>query len=59
MDFASWSPKATAVWQEGLRIPAVKLVDGGELREEVIEMILTASRLQDEWASTSGASSPP
>ncbi|MFJ2721297.1 hydantoinase B/oxoprolinase family protein [Streptomyces sp. NPDC087437] len=34
MDFASWSPKATAVWQEGLRIPAVKLVDGGELRED-------------------------
>ncbi|WP_267895326.1 hydantoinase B/oxoprolinase family protein [Streptomyces sp. CB01373] len=45
--FASWSPKATEVWQEGLRIPAVKLVDGGELREDVIEMILTASRLPD------------
>lgn len=45
MDFASWSPKATEVWQEGLRIPAVKLVDGGELREDVLEMILTASRL--------------
>ncbi|MFK4035232.1 hydantoinase B/oxoprolinase family protein [Nonomuraea wenchangensis] len=45
MDFASWSPKATEVWQEGLRIPAVKLVDGGELREDVLEMILAASRL--------------
>ncbi|WP_323101303.1 hydantoinase B/oxoprolinase family protein [Intrasporangium sp. YIM S08009] len=45
MDFASWSPKATEVWQEGLRIPAVKLVDAGELREDVLEMILTASRL--------------
>lgn len=45
MDFASWSPKATEVWQEGLRIPAVKLVDGGELREDVLDMILTASRL--------------
>ncbi|RBY79854.1 hydantoinase B/oxoprolinase family protein [Geodermatophilus sp. TF02-6] len=45
MDFASWSPKATEVFQEGLRIPAVKLVDGGELREDVLEMILTASRL--------------
>lgn len=45
MDFASWSPKATEVWQEGLRIPAVKLVDAGELRDDVLEMILTASRL--------------
>ena len=45
MDFASWSPKATEVYQEGLRIPAVKLVDGGELREDVLEMILAASRL--------------
>lgn len=45
MDFASWSPKATEVYQEGLRIPAVKLVDGGELRDDVLEMILTASRL--------------
>ncbi|GED88574.1 hypothetical protein TNCT6_56590 [Streptomyces sp. 6-11-2] len=48
MDFASWSPEATEVRQEGLRIPAVKLVDGGELREDVLEMILTASRLPDE-----------
>lgn len=45
MDFASWSPKATEIWQEGLRIPAVKLVDGGELRDDVLEMILTATRL--------------
>lgn len=45
MDFASWSPKAKEVWQEGLRIPAVKLVDGGELREDVLDMILAATRL--------------
>lgn len=45
MDFASWSPKAKEVWQEGLRIPAVKLVDGGDLREDVLEMILAATRL--------------
>jgi N-methylhydantoinase B len=47
MDFASWSPKAREVYQEGLRIPAVKLVDGGELREDVLEMIVTASRLPE------------
>jgi N-methylhydantoinase B len=27
MDFASWSPKAREVFQEGMRIPCVKLVD--------------------------------
>ncbi|MFD1505074.1 hydantoinase B/oxoprolinase family protein [Georgenia yuyongxinii] len=45
MDFASWSPKAKEIWQEGLRIPAVTLVDRGELREDVLEMVLSASRL--------------
>jgi N-methylhydantoinase B len=45
MDFASWSPKAKDVYQEGMRIPCVKLIDQGETREDVIEMILTASRL--------------
>lgn len=45
MDFASWSPKAREVFQEGMRIPCVKLVDRGELREDVLEMITTASRL--------------
>jgi N-methylhydantoinase B len=45
MDFASWSPKARSVYQEGMRIPCVKLVDQGVLREDVLDMILTASRL--------------
>jgi N-methylhydantoinase B len=45
MDFASWCPKAKDVYQEGIRIPCVKLVDRGELREDVLEMITTASRL--------------
>ena len=45
MDFASWSPKAREVFQEGMRIPCVKLLDRGELREDVLEMILAASRL--------------
>lgn len=45
MNFASWCPTATEVFQEGLRIPAVKLVDQGELREDVLEMILAATRL--------------
>lgn len=45
MNFASWCPQATEVYQEGLRIPAVKLVDAGELRDDVLEMIVGASRL--------------
>jgi len=45
MDFASWSPKARSVYQEGLRIPCVKLVDAGVVREDVLDMVLTASRL--------------
>ena len=48
MDFASWSPKARNVYQEGIRIPCVKLVDQGEIREDVVEMILTASRLPSQ-----------
>ena len=47
MDFASWCPKAKDVFQEGFRIPCVKLIDRGELREDVLEMIVTASRLPD------------
>jgi N-methylhydantoinase B len=45
MDFASWSPNATEIWQEGLRIPAVTLVDAGTLRTDVLDMILAATRL--------------
>jgi N-methylhydantoinase B len=45
MDFASWSPKARDARQEGLRIPCVKLVEQGALREDILEMILTATRL--------------
>lgn len=45
MDFASWSPKARDARQEGLRIPCVRLVERGELREDILEMILTATRL--------------
>jgi N-methylhydantoinase B len=45
MDFASWSPHATEIWQEGIRIPAVTLVDAGSLRTDVLDMILAATRL--------------
>lgn len=50
MDFASWSPKARDARQEGLRIPCVKLVEEGRLREDIMEMILTATRLPAQLA---------
>ena len=50
MDFASWSPRARDCRQEGLRIPCVKVVEGGRLREDIIEMILTATRLPAQLA---------
>jgi N-methylhydantoinase B len=45
MDFASWSPRAREIYQEGLRLPVVKLVDRGETREDVMRLILAATRL--------------
>jgi N-methylhydantoinase B len=45
MDFASWSPKATDVRQEGFRVPCVKLVEQGRVREDFLDVMLTASRL--------------
>ncbi|MZR13698.1 hydantoinase B/oxoprolinase family protein [Maritimibacter sp. DP07] len=48
MDFASWSPKARDVRQEGFRVPCMKLIDAGVLREDVLDTILTASRLPDQ-----------
>jgi N-methylhydantoinase B len=45
MDFASWSPRARDARQEGLRLPCVKLVEAGKMREDILEMVLTATRL--------------
>jgi len=42
---SSYSPSATEVYQEGLRLPPTKLVDGGRLRSDVWNLILNASRL--------------
>ncbi|MGH9109389.1 MAG: hydantoinase B/oxoprolinase family protein [Acidimicrobiales bacterium] len=47
MEFASWCPKATEIYQEGQRIPAVKLVERDRVRDDVLEMIVAASRLPE------------
>jgi N-methylhydantoinase B len=40
----SYNPAATEIWQEGIRIPPLKLYDRGELRDDVLEMIATNVR---------------
>jgi N-methylhydantoinase B len=45
MDFGSWCPKATEVQQEGMILPPVKLIDGGEIRQDLWDLVLGMSRL--------------
>jgi N-methylhydantoinase B len=42
---SSFCPAATQIYQEGLRLPPVKLIDGGSMRDDVWKLILVASRL--------------
>ena len=39
-----YNPAATEIWQEGVRIPPLKLYDAGELRDDVLQMISTNVR---------------
>lgn len=45
MNFGSWSFKATEVQQEAMLLPGVKLVEAGELRQDLWQMIMGMSRL--------------
>lgn len=45
MDFASWCPKAKNVYQEGIRIAGLKIVEEGHVREDVWQFILDLTRL--------------
>ncbi|HEU4440361.1 MAG TPA: hydantoinase B/oxoprolinase family protein [Methylomirabilota bacterium] len=40
----AYNPGATEIWQEGLRIPPLKLYDRGQLRDDVLEMVATNVR---------------
>ena len=40
-----YNPSATEVWQEALRIPAVKVIERGELRQDVWDLIFANIRL--------------
>ena len=41
----SYSPKATEIWQEGLRLPPIRICDAGHLREDLIRMLELNTRL--------------
>jgi len=45
MNFGSWSLKATDVQQEAMLLRGVKLVDGGELRQDLWDTIMGMTRL--------------
>lgn len=45
MSPGGYSPKATEIWQEGLRIPPVRLVDEGELSEGIMDLLSLNSRM--------------
>ncbi len=53
-----YNPNATEVWQEALRIPAVKVVERGKLREDVWNLIFANIRLdivQEDMRAEMGA----
>lgn len=40
----TYNPAATEIWQEGIRIPPLRLYEGGVLRDDVMQMIATNVR---------------
>jgi N-methylhydantoinase B len=40
----TYNPEATEIWHEGIRLPVMKLVDAGEVRDDVWELLLINSR---------------
>lgn len=44
---AGWSPTATDWFQEGLKMPPIKLAEGGRFRDDVFNLFLTNVRLPD------------
>jgi N-methylhydantoinase B len=53
-----YNPNATEVWQEALRIPAVKVIERGELRQDVWDLIFANIRLsivQEDMRAEIGA----
>jgi len=47
MSFGSWAYSATDVQQEAMLLPGVKLVENGEVRQDIWQMIMGMTRLPD------------
>ncbi len=45
----AYNPAATEIWQEGIRIPPLRLYDAGALREDVLRMIVTNVRHSQDF----------
>ena len=43
----TYNPEATEIWQEGIRLPVLKLIDRGELRDDLWKLLLINSRTPD------------
>lgn len=45
----AYNPQATEIWQEGLRIPPIKLIEGGKTRDDLLDMLLLNVRLPRDF----------
>lgn len=43
----TYNPEATEIWHEGLRLPPLRLVEGGKVREDLWQLLLLNSRTPD------------
>jgi N-methylhydantoinase B len=43
--YGGYNPGATEIWQEGLRVPPLRIGEGGALREDLLRLIVTNTRL--------------
>jgi N-methylhydantoinase A len=43
----TYNPEATEIWQEGIRLPVLKLIDRGEVRDDLWKLLLINSRTSE------------
>ncbi len=43
----TYNPEATEIWQEGIRLPVMKLIDRGEVRDDIWKLLLINSRTSE------------
>ena len=43
----TYNPEATEIWHEGIRLPVMKLIDRGEVRDDIWKLLLINSRTSD------------